>query len=159
MLKQQAEERKKTAAAESESESEDEAAQDDDDSQAEGESPEEGAEPEGRVARRRSERLLVPNLLPEEFLTDSSSEDEEDDTPGVKTRPKRRKVATAEKNLARLDKPTKDVVAGSTVYRVAKKVDESMAPKARKHAKSSRNLLLKRNRTAAKPRSGFFASK
>lgn len=71
-------------------------------------------------------------------------------------RPRKRRVATVERSLARQDRGPKDERVGSTVYRVAKKTDERMAPKLKKHAKSSKDLLLKRNRGATKQRSGFF---
>ncbi|RSM15577.1 hypothetical protein CEP52_000592 [Fusarium oligoseptatum] len=114
------------------------------------------AEPtESAVQKRQPAKM--PNLLPEEFLTDSSSEDEgagEDDQ--AVARPRKRRVTAVERTLARQNRGPKDERVGSTVYRVAKKVDESMAPKLRKHARSSKELLLKRNRSAAKPRSGFL---
>lgn len=103
----------------------------------------------------------MPNLLPAEFLTDSSSEDEAEDDRSVSAgRPKRRKITAIQKSLARESRGPRDERVGSTVYRVAKKVDERMAPKLGKYAKSSRDLLLKRNRTAVKPqRSGFLVKK
>ncbi|KAM5351471.1 hypothetical protein ACJ41O_004194 [Fusarium nematophilum] len=101
----------------------------------------------------------APNLLPAEFLADSSSEDEaagEGDDGAAAARPRKRRVAAVERSLTRLDRGPRDQTVGSTVYRVAKKVDDRMVPKMRKHAKSSKDLLLRRHRSAAKPRSGFF---
>ena len=117
------------------------------------------AEVTGR--RRRTDKVQIPNLLPAEFLTDSSSEDEEDDSQtSAAVRPKKRRIGAIERNLDREGRGPRDERIGSTVYRVAKKVDERIAPKLRKHAKSSRDLLLKRNRAAVKPRSGgFFVQK
>lgn len=71
-------------------------------------------------------------------------------------RPRKRRVTAVERTLARQNRGPRDERVGSTVYRVAKKVDERMAPKLRKHARSSKELLLKRNRSVAKPRSGFL---
>lgn len=137
LFKQQAEERKKL----------------EDEAKASESAP---AEPtESAVQKRQPAKM--PNLLPAEFLTDSSSEDEgagEDDH--AVARPRKRRVTAVERTLARQNRGPKDERVGSTVYRVAKKVDESMAPKLRKHARSSKELLLKRNRSAAKPRSGFL---
>ncbi|KAL7789308.1 hypothetical protein V8C43DRAFT_104438 [Trichoderma afarasin] len=111
-------------------------------------------------ARKRTEKSQIPTVLPAEFLTDSSSEDEADDATEVAAGPKRRKVAGVEKRLTRLDAGPKDEVVKSTVYRVAKKTDERMAPKLKKHTKSSKELLLKRNRpAAAKSGTGFFKRK
>ncbi|KAL6802004.1 hypothetical protein J3E68DRAFT_394964 [Trichoderma sp. SZMC 28012] len=123
-------------------------------------------QPEGRQTksdartRKRTEKSQIPTVLPAEFLTDSSSEDEDDDAAEVAAGPKRRKVAGVEKRLTRLDAGPKDEVVKSTVYRVAKKTDERMAPKLKKHTKSSKELLLKRNRpAAAKSGTGFFKRK
>ncbi|KAF4975855.1 hypothetical protein FZEAL_7411 [Fusarium zealandicum] len=114
------------------------------------------AEPtESLIQQRRTAK--APNLLPAEFLTDSSSEDEDAEEDGSALgRPRKRRIATVEKNLARQDRGPGDERVGSTVYRVAKKVDERMAPKSRKHSQSSKDILMRRNRGAAKPRSGFF---
>ncbi|RSL58667.1 hypothetical protein CEP53_006064 [Fusarium sp. AF-6] len=114
------------------------------------------AEPtESAVQKRQPAKM--PNLLPEEFLTDSSSEDEgASENDQAVARPRKRRVTAVERTLARQNRGPKDERVGSTVYRVAKRVDESMAPKLRKHARSSKELLLKRNRSAAKPRSGFL---
>lgn len=110
---------------------------------------------ESAVQKRQPAK--TPNLLPAEFLTDSSSEDEgADEDDQAVARPRKRRVTAVERTLARQNRGPKDERVGSTVYRVAKKVDESMAPKLRKHARSSKELLLKRNRSAAKPRSGFL---
>ncbi|CAM1505495.1 Fc.00g111320.m01.CDS01 [Cosmosporella sp. VM-42] len=110
--------------------------------------------------RRRTDKVQIPNLLPAEFLTDSSSEDEDEGSQvSAAVRPKRRKITTIERSLDREGRGPRDEMVGSTVYRVAKKVDDRIAPKLRKHAKSSRDLLLKRNRAAVKPRSGFFVQK
>ncbi|KAF5577948.1 u3 snorna associated [Fusarium pseudocircinatum] len=105
---------------------------------------------------QRSKAENAVNLLPAEFLTDSSEDeaDEIDDQP--EERPRKRRVATVERNLARQERGPKDERVGSTVYRVAKKTDERMAPKLKKHAKSSKDILLKRNRSVTKQRSGFF---
>ncbi|KAH7170457.1 hypothetical protein EDB81DRAFT_775542 [Dactylonectria macrodidyma] len=127
LLKQQAEERKK---AEEEAKAVEDAA------------------PAEQLVRKRH----APKLLPAEFLTDSSSEDEADDDRLIATNPpKRRKIATVEKSLTRESRGPRDERVGSTVYRVAKKVDERIAPRLAKYTKSSKDLLLKRNRTAVRP--------
>ncbi|KEY69642.1 hypothetical protein S7711_07682 [Stachybotrys chartarum IBT 7711] len=111
------------------------------------------------LRERRQDRAAAPTLLPVEFLTDSSGEDSEgddDDDLDAEAKPKKRKISTIEKSLSRQDRAPRDVMAGSTLYRVAKKVDASMAPKARKGSKGSRESLLRRNRSAVKPHTGFF---
>ncbi|KAM6539815.1 hypothetical protein FALCPG4_001569 [Fusarium falciforme] len=139
LFKQQAEERKKL----------------EDEAKAAESAPAQAEPAESAVQRRQPAK--TPNLLPAEFLTDSSSEDEgADEDDQAVARPRKRRVTAVERTLARQNRGPKDERVGSTVYRVAKKVDESMAPKLRKHARSSKELLLKRNRSAAKPRSGFL---
>ncbi|KAL7946265.1 hypothetical protein V8C42DRAFT_320083 [Trichoderma barbatum] len=144
LLKKQAEERKKA-----------------DESKPQAEQPEARQTESGARGRKRAEKSQIPTVLPAEFLTDSSSEDEEDDSTGVAAGPKRRKVSGVEKRLTRLDAGPKDEVVKSTVYRVAKKTDERLAPKLKKHTKSSKDLLLKRSRPAAKSGTGtgFFKRK
>lgn len=110
-------------------------------------------------ARKRTERSNIPAVLPAEFLTDSSSEDEAEDSAGAAAGPKRRKVSGVEKRLTRLDAGPKDEVVKSTVYRVAKKTDERLAPKLKKHSKASKDLLLKRNKPVVKSASGFLKRK
>jgi hypothetical protein len=109
------------------------------------------------VERRRPERE-IPTVLPAEFLTDEESEDEDED--GKQRQgpngPRRRNVAGIEKRLAREQRGPRDEVIGSTVYRVSRKVDERLAPKAKKHSKSSRELLLSRGRAPVSGRAGFF---
>ncbi|EHK24597.1 uncharacterized protein TRIVIDRAFT_30735 [Trichoderma virens Gv29-8] len=139
LLKKQAEERKKI-----------------DEAKPQNDQPEARQTESGTRGRKRTE---IPAVLPAEFLTDSSSEDEADDSTGVAAGPKRRKVAGVEKRLTRLDAGPKDEVVKSTVYRVAKKTDERLAPKLKKHSKSSKDLLLKRNRPAATSATGFFKRK
>ncbi|KAK1245100.1 hypothetical protein MKX08_004729 [Trichoderma sp. CBMAI-0020] len=112
--------------------------------------------PEASSGRKRVQRPDIPAVLPAEFLEDSSSEDEDEDAADAASGPKRRKVSGVEKRLTRLDAGPKDEVVNSTVYRVAKKTDERMTPKLKKHTKSSKDLLLKRNRPAAKSGTGFF---
>ncbi|KAF4503809.1 hypothetical protein G6O67_006945 [Ophiocordyceps sinensis] len=112
--------------------------------------------------RRRTDRVQVPDLLPLEFLTDDSSgEDEADEGEAGDSgaRPRRRKIAAVEKRLTRLDRGPQDEWIGTTVYRVAAKLDERLAPKAKRSSLSIKERLLQRNRTAAKPRSGFFTTK
>ncbi|KAG8665700.1 hypothetical protein FPOAC2_10782 [Fusarium poae] len=144
-FKQQAEERKKLEEQEKEK-AEKEAAE------------QEGSADEVEPAQpliQRSKTQKAPNLLPAEFLTDSSSEDEGEDDQ-EEERPRKRRVATVEKELARQSRGPKDERVGSTVFRVAQKTDERMVPKTKRQTKNHMNDLLKRNRSAAKPRSGFF---
>ncbi|PNY29894.1 Uncharacterized protein TCAP_00189 [Tolypocladium capitatum] len=162
LLKKQAEERKQaeekakaaTAAGPAQGD-------DDDDDDTDG-APSAKRQESATRGRKRTDKVQVPNLLPVEFLTDSSSEDDEGgghaDQAGS-SRPKRRNVSAVERRLSRQDRGPRDERVGSTVYRVAKAADERLAPKAKKHSKGSKNVLLKRNRTGVKPRAGFFTKK
>ncbi|TWU76695.1 hypothetical protein ED733_001563 [Metarhizium rileyi] len=108
--------------------------------------------------RKRFEKLVIPSVLPAEFLTDSESDDEDSDmesSPGA-NRPRKRTVSAIEKRMSREGKGPRDETIGSTMYRVSKAVDTRLAPKARKHSRSSRDLLLKRGRAPVTGRSGFF---
>lgn len=113
--------------------------------------------------RKRADKIPIPRLLPAELLTDSSSEDEDaEDSPVAgadSPRPRKRSVAGVERWLSRQERGPRDARVGSTVFRVAKTADERLAPKAKKHAKSFKDLLRRRNRTAARPRLGFLANR
>ncbi|VUC26429.1 unnamed protein product [Clonostachys rosea] len=106
----------------------------------------------------RGDKIQIPTILPDEFLTDSSSDDEDDRRQDLElaSGPKRRKVASVERKLTRLDRGPRDETIGSTVYRVASKNDQRLAPKAKKYTKSAKDVLLRRNRTAVPSRGGFF---
>lgn len=112
--------------------------------------------------RRRGNKVAIPDVLPEEFLTDSSDDDSEEDddddlATGAAAGPKRRKVAIVESKLTRLDRAPQDERVGSTVYRVAGKTENRLPPKLKKSTKNHKAGLLKRNRTTAvKSRAGFL---
>lgn len=108
------------------------------------------------IGRRRN-RLQIPSTLPVEFLTDSSSEDEDEEmSEAAYSQPKKRRVADVEKRLTRLDRGPLDETVGSTVYRVASVTDQRLAPKSMKYSQRGKDVLLRRNRTTVKPRAGFF---
>ena len=98
------------------------------------------------------------NLLPDELL-ESSSEDESDedavDNP-ANNRPKRRKLSVVEQKLARRNRGPRDERVGSTVYRVEKKRDPTLAPMAKKHTQNRKADLLQRGRAAVSSKGGFF---
>lgn len=133
LFKQQAEERKKA--------------------EEETKAVEKAAEAKATGRRRRNDKVQVPNLLPAEFLTDSSSEDEDDKPSGLGApRSKKRKLAIIEKDLGLESRGPRDQRVGSTVYRVARKVDERTAPKLSKQSVNIRDGLLKRGRAAVPAR-------
>ncbi|KAG5921446.1 hypothetical protein E4U53_003799 [Claviceps sorghi] len=111
------------------------------------------------AGRNRAARTQVPNVLPAEFLDDSSSEDE-----GTASRPsgvvavrRARTVPSVERRLTRQGRGPRDEVTGTTVHRISRNVDESMAPKAKKQAQNAKDALLKRGRQPVKGKSsGFF---
>lgn len=104
------------------------------------------------------DRLSVPDVLPLEFLTDDSSEEEQEETRVAGARPRNRTVSSLEKQLGRQKRERQDCVVGSTVYRVTKTGDERLAPRVSKFATRKRDALLKRQRPAVKPKRGFFTS-
>ncbi|KID91010.1 hypothetical protein MGU_01964 [Metarhizium guizhouense ARSEF 977] len=107
--------------------------------------------------RKQSGKMVIPSVLPAEFLTDSDSEEEDDAESSLgQDLPRKRTVSGVEKRMSRDGRGPRDEVIGSTVYRISKKVDGRLAPKARKYSKSSKDILLKRGRAPVQGRSGFF---
>ncbi|KAI0901800.1 hypothetical protein F4806DRAFT_444614 [Annulohypoxylon nitens] len=108
------------------------------------------------AGRRRAQKFNLPTVLPAEFLTDSSSEDEEVDESALRVIKKPKKI-----NFEEPKKP-RDQVVGSTRYRVlAEQGDQKLAPKIQKNARSSKEVLLKRRRgramvAGAGGKKGFF---
>lgn len=108
------------------------------------------------------EQKPVPDMLPLDYLTDSSSEDGDEDrvdSAASRQRKRKRNVASVEKRLSRESRGPRDQVVGSTIYRVSKPLDKRLAPKANKHSKSTKQLLLKRGREPVKSRSLGFAKR
>ncbi|CEJ89348.1 hypothetical protein VHEMI05196 [[Torrubiella] hemipterigena] len=148
LLKQQAEERKKHAP---EPASKDEAEDEEED--------EEEKPSTTLVTKPRGQKTLFPTVLPDEFLTDSDSD--VDDASGAahdreRGPVKRRKVPGIENRLSKRDKGPRDVTVGSTVYRVAKKVDQRLAPKANRQGMGAKEALLRRGRAPVPMRGGGF---
>ncbi|KAG5984780.1 hypothetical protein E4U55_003292 [Claviceps digitariae] len=119
----------------------------------------EGSLPTG-AGRNRADRIHIPHVLPAEFLADSSSEDEGDASPRsseVVAARRARTVSSVERRLTKQGKGPRDEVVGTTVYRVTKDVDVSMAPQAKKLSQISKHALLQRGRQPVKAKSsGFF---
>ncbi|WYZ40692.1 hypothetical protein EsH8_IV_001033 [Colletotrichum jinshuiense] len=106
------------------------------------------------TGRRRLNKFDLPSELPAEYL-DSDSEEEGDDETERKPR-KARKLHTAEAQIARESSGPKDEVVGSTVFRVVKKQDERLAPKAQKYSVNAKQALLTRGRAPVRARKGFL---
>ncbi|PFH57937.1 hypothetical protein XA68_14362 [Ophiocordyceps unilateralis] len=131
--------------------------------QEDGQHPSSGKIPTDTGKRRRSEKLVIPDILPAELLDDSSSEDEEQvqarrPTTNSFEPPRKRNIADVESRLTRLDKAPRDKVVKSTVFRVAAKVDQRFMPKAGKNSLSARERLLRRNRKPEREY-GLFSKK
>ncbi|KFY10156.1 hypothetical protein V492_05149 [Pseudogymnoascus sp. VKM F-4246] len=112
-------------------------------------------EPVGRAsAKPRFDRSTLPDLLPEEFLEDVSSEDEAPVQEEKARVPKKIKFAYDEK------KP-KDKKLGSTTYRVAQVNKEGFAPKVSRNTVSAKaSLQGRRKGQVRKPvSSGFVVAK
>ncbi|KAG5935328.1 hypothetical protein E4U60_003245 [Claviceps pazoutovae] len=112
------------------------------------------------AGRKRAERTQIPNVLPAEFLEDSSSDSDGDASHSSDVDAPRRRARTVpsvERRLARQAKGPRDEVIGTTVYRVSKDVDARMAPKVKKSAQSAKDALLRRGRQPVQGKGpGFF---
>ncbi|KAI0181083.1 hypothetical protein GGR52DRAFT_18021 [Hypoxylon sp. FL1284] len=120
--------------------------------------------------QQRTGKSDLPDVLPAEFLTDSSS-DSDSDSDGHSSAPKKRKLQLVQgKNKAGKinfedgdrPPPPRDVTVGSTRYRVlATRADDRLAPRLHKNARASKDGLLRRNRAAAPPslKRGFFVKR
>ncbi|KAI1640174.1 hypothetical protein F4809DRAFT_591776 [Biscogniauxia mediterranea] len=119
------------------------------------------------AGRRRAEKHKLPDVLPSEFLTDSSSESD-DDTALQRVLAKKPKKITFDAAAQALGKddpgagkqrPPRDEIVGATRFRVlAAQGDEKLAPRAHKNARLVKEDLLRRRRTAVVPnkKKGFF---
>lgn len=124
--------------------------------EAEKEAEEAAEEKKPAPVKNSRRRLDVPDELPAEFLeSDSEGSDGEGDGSGRKPR-KARKLHTAEAQLARESRGPRDEVVGTTVFRVVKKEDQRLTPKAQKSSVNTKKALLARGRTPVKARKGFF---
>ncbi|KAI1213432.1 uncharacterized protein F4807DRAFT_411034 [Annulohypoxylon truncatum] len=110
------------------------------------------------AGRRRAQKFNLPTVLPAEFLTDSSSEDEDVDESAMRVVKKPKKI-----NFEAEAKRPRDQIVGSTRYRVLNEQgDQKLAPRIQKNARASKESLLKRKRTGmvagvgAGGKKGFF---
>ncbi|KAI0443849.1 hypothetical protein F4803DRAFT_513758 [Xylaria telfairii] len=151
LLKQQAEKRKRTKRSASGKEDLSES--------------EEGVEEEGRniTSKRQRRTRKLPDMLPDEFLTDSS-EDEDDKTALKKMvkRPQKVTFETAMQVLGAEGKAPRDEIVGSTRYRVlVEQGDPRLAPKADKRSRRTKENLLRRGRAPVElnKKRGFFVKR
>ncbi|KAI1757425.1 hypothetical protein F4782DRAFT_129337 [Xylaria castorea] len=154
LLKKQAEKRKRTKPSTSGKE---------EDSSEGDEGDEEEEEERNTISKRQRRTQKLPDMLPAEFLTDSS--DDEDDEAALKKmvkRPQKITFETAMQVLGAEGKGPRDEVVGSTRYRVlAEQSDPRLAPKANKNSRRVKEDLLRRGRarvTSNKKR-GFFVKR
>ncbi|GAW24292.1 hypothetical protein ANO14919_138760 [Xylariales sp. No.14919] len=144
LLKQQAEKRKRTKSSVSGNE----------------DSSENEDEERNTTSKRQRRTQKLPNLLPAEFLTDSS-EDEEDGTAlnRMAKKPKKITFETAMHIIGAEGKGPRDEVVGSTRYRIlTQQSDQRLAPKANENSRKSKEALLRRGRApvASNKKRGFF---
>lgn len=121
---------------------------------------EDAIEEQNTRSKRQRRTQKLPDVLPAEFLTDSS-EDEDDETTLKKIvkRPQKITFDTAVQILSADGRPPRDEVVGSTRYRVlAQQSDQRLAPKANKDSRKKKDALLRRGRTrvAQNKKRGFF---
>lgn len=161
LLKQQAAKRKRTkphtAAKEDSSE---------DGSEGQAEEEDEDEETRDTTSKRpRRTQQPLPDMLPDEFLTDSSEDDDEDDETALKKmvkRPQKITFETAVRVLGAEGKAPRDEVVGSTRYRVlAGQGDARLAAKANRDSRRTKEALLRRGRPRAEMamKRGFFVKK
>ncbi|TRX92413.1 hypothetical protein FHL15_006580 [Xylaria flabelliformis] len=154
LLKQQAQKRKRTKPSTS--------GKGEDSSEDEGDK-EEVEEEQKTISKRQRRTQKLPDMLPAEFLTDSS--DNEDDEAALKKMvkgPQKINFETAMQVLSAEGRGPRDEVVGSTRYRVlAEQGDPRLAPKANKNSLRVKEDLLRRGRarvTLNKKR-GFFVKR
>ncbi|KAI0199545.1 hypothetical protein F4808DRAFT_461640 [Astrocystis sublimbata] len=157
LLKQQATKRKRTETSTSgkEGRSSDEEG---------GESDEDGKTEESKMATSKRQRRphSLPNLLPAEFLTDSSEDEDETALKEVVQRPQKITFETAMQALGAEGKGPRDEIVGLTRYRVlAKQGDPRLAPKANKQSGRIKEDLIRRGRSRVElnKKRGFFVKK
>jgi U3 small nucleolar RNA-associated protein 16 len=105
--------------------------------------------------------MKLPDVLPAEFLTDSESDDEDEQALRV-VRPKKINFETAVQMQKTEGRAPRDQVVGATVYRVmADQGDKSLAPRMHKNSAHAKRELLRRHRNAVVPvkTKGFFKRK
>ncbi|RYP67484.1 hypothetical protein DL771_007215 [Monosporascus sp. 5C6A] len=115
------------------------------------------------TGRRRFEKLKLPGRLPAEYLTDSSSEGEDEAAlKRAAKKPKKINFEDALQSIGNEARVPRDRVVGSAVYRVvAGQADKKLAPKMHKNTRYVKEDMLRRRRapvTRNKKR-GFFVAK
>ncbi|KAI0526327.1 hypothetical protein F5B22DRAFT_153373 [Xylaria bambusicola] len=159
LLKQQAEKRKRTKPSASKKE---DLSEDDDEDESNKDDKEEDERNKSSKRQRRTQK--PPEILPVEFLTDSS-DDEDDEGTALKKmlkRPQKINFETAMQVLDAEGKKPRDEVVGSRRYRVlAQQGDPRLAPKADNNSLRSKEALLRRGRTgvAVNKKRGFFVKR
>ncbi|KAI0834830.1 hypothetical protein F5Y06DRAFT_277995 [Hypoxylon sp. FL0890] len=148
LYKQQAERRKRARGTvevhQNKAASKDQASSEEDDGVAE-------VETAVTTGRRRAQKFNLPTVLPAEFLTDSSEDEDEDETALKRVVKKPKKI-----NFETEGKRPRDQVVGSTRYRVlADQGDQKLAPRIRKQARATKESLLKRRRSGAVASAGM----
>lgn len=113
--------------------------------------------------RKRLDKRSLPDVLPDDFLEAASDDDDDgsDEQDDEARRPKKLKFNTVMRQVAKAEsRRPQDQRVGSTVYRVAGPRDDnpSLAPKLGKYSRNAKELLLRRERPAAR-RGGFVVKK
>lgn len=111
--------------------------------------------------RKRLDKRSLPDVLPDDFLEAASDEDDNTDQDDEQDgRPRKPKFNTVARQAAKAEsRRPQDQRVGSTVYRVARpSEDPNLAPKAHKHSKNAKEVLLRRQRPVAR-KGGFLVKK
>ncbi|KAI0166371.1 hypothetical protein GGR57DRAFT_496637 [Xylariaceae sp. FL1272] len=157
LFRQQAEQRKRARETKPSTSKKDDISEDESDGEQE-------QEQETSANKRRRISGKLPDMLPEELLTDSS-EGEDDDMTLVKKvakKPQKTTFESAMQVLSTEGKRPRDEVVGSTRYRVlAEQSDQRLAPKANKQSLRAKQDLLRRHRQGVtmNKKKGFFVKR
>ncbi|KAK5631859.1 hypothetical protein RRF57_007573 [Xylaria bambusicola] len=157
LLKQQAEKRKRTKP--SASNKKDLSGDEDED---EDNKEDEEEEKRNKSSKRQRRTQKLPDILPAEFLTDSSEDEDGTALKKMVKRPRKINFETAMQVLDAEGKRPRDEIVGSTRYRVlAQQGDPRLAPKADHNSLKAKEALLRRGRTgvAVNKRRGFFVKR
>ncbi|RYO92211.1 hypothetical protein DL764_008163 [Monosporascus ibericus] len=115
------------------------------------------------TGRRRVEKLKLPSMLPPEYLTESSSEGEDEAaSERAAKKPKKINFEDALRSIGKEARVPMDQVVGSTVYRVAAgQPDKKLAPKMHKNTRYVKEDMLRRRRAPVAPnkKRRFFVAK
>lgn len=124
-----------------------------------------------KATKSRHGKLIVPDVLPAELLTDSESDGDGTGSsvrksasatrqPEGAARPSKITFPEAARKMGREDRAPADERVGSTIFKVVKNLDDPrIPPKKKKSSLSIRMSLLARKRMPQAQNRGFFGKR